>query len=69
MNLPEGQHLEVPAGYAQFPKDIVPPPRELVERTLRLARWTPMPRGGHFAELEEPQLFAEDIRAFFRPLR
>jgi hypothetical protein len=28
-----------------------------------------MPRGGHFAALEEPELLAEDIRAFFRPLR
>ena len=32
-------------------------------------RWTAMPRGGHFAALEEPTLLAEDIRAFFRPMR
>ncbi len=69
MHLSADQHLEVPAGYAQFPKEIELPPRELVERTLRLARWTPMPRGGHFAALEEPQLLAEDLHAFFRPLR
>ncbi len=69
MKQPLGQYLDVPAGYAQFPKEIAHPPRELVERTLRLTRWTLMPRGGHFAELEEPQLLAEDIRAFFRPLR
>jgi pimeloyl-ACP methyl ester carboxylesterase len=28
-----------------------------------------MPRGGHFAAMEEPELLAEEIRAFFRPLR
>ncbi len=69
INLSNDQHIEVPAGYAVFPKEIALPPREFVERTLRLALWTQMPRGGHFAELEEPQLLAEDIRVFFRPLR
>jgi pimeloyl-ACP methyl ester carboxylesterase len=66
-----GEHIEVPAGFARFPKDIpgIDPPRELAERHLRIARWTVMPRGGHFAALEEPDLLAEDIRAFARPLR
>jgi microsomal epoxide hydrolase len=32
-------------------------------------RWTELPRGGHFAALEEPALLAAEIRAFFRPLR
>jgi pimeloyl-ACP methyl ester carboxylesterase len=63
------QHIEVPAGVAIFSKDILHPPRELAERSLRVQRWTQMPRGGHFAVLEEPELLAEDIRAFFRPLR
>jgi hypothetical protein len=31
--------------------------------------WTNMPRGGHFAALEEPAMLAKDIRDFFRPLR
>ena len=64
-----GQYIEVPAGVATFPKDLTYPPRELGERFLRVARWTEMPRGGHFAALEEPELLAEDIRTFFRPLR
>jgi len=34
-----------------------------------LVRWTEMPRGGHFAAMEEPELLAEDVRTFFRPLR
>jgi len=66
-----GQHIEVPAAFARFPKDIpgIDPPRELAERHLRIERWTQMPRGGHFAALEEPELLVEDLRAFFRPLR
>lgn len=67
--LQPGQHIEVPAGIALFPKEISLPPREWAERTLRVQRWTQMPRGGHFAALEEPALLVEDLRAFFRPLR
>ena len=64
-----GQYIEVPAGVATFPKDLTYPPRELGERFLRVARWTEMPRGGHFAALEEPALLTEDLRAFCRTLR
>jgi microsomal epoxide hydrolase len=64
-----GQYIEVPAGVATFPKDLTLPPREVGERFLRLQRWTVMPRGGHFAALEEPALLADDLHAFFRPLR
>jgi pimeloyl-ACP methyl ester carboxylesterase len=60
---------KVPAGFAIFPKDINPPPRVWAERFYDVQRWTEMPRGGHFAALEEPALLAEDLRAFFRPLR
>jgi microsomal epoxide hydrolase len=67
--LKPGQYLEVPAGVSIFPKDLVLSPRESGERFLRVQRWTEMPRGGHFAALEEPQLLAEEVRAFFRPLR
>jgi pimeloyl-ACP methyl ester carboxylesterase len=58
-----------PAAFAVFPKDLSHPPREWAERFFDVRRWTEMPRGGHFAALEEPELLAEDIRAFFRPLR
>ena len=44
-------------------------PREWRERSYNMRRWTEMPRGGHFAALEEPKLLAVDIRDFFRPLR
>ena len=34
-----------------------------------IRRWSKMPKGGHFAALEQPQLLAHEIREFFRPLR
>jgi pimeloyl-ACP methyl ester carboxylesterase len=64
-----GQRVEVPCAVTIFPGDIDRPPREFGERSYRVERWTEMPRGGHFAAWEEPDLLAEDIRAFFRPLR
>ena len=59
----------MPTGVAIFPKDIVPAPRVFGERFFNVRRWTKMPRGGHFAAMEEPELLAEDIRAFFQDLR
>jgi microsomal epoxide hydrolase len=59
----------VPAAFALFPKDISYPPREWAERFFNVQRWAEMPRGGHFAAMEEPESLVEDIRAFFRPLR
>ena len=60
---------DVPTGFARFPKDILPPPREWAERFFNIERWTEMPRGGHFAALEEPELLAQDVREFFRSLQ
>jgi pimeloyl-ACP methyl ester carboxylesterase len=60
---------KVPAGFASFPRDLNPPPREWAERFFNVVRWTEMPRGGHFAALEEPDLLADELRIFFRPLR
>ena len=56
----------VPAGFAMFPKDLSSPPREWAERFFRVERWTQMDRGGHFAAMEQPELLAAEIRAFFR---
>lgn len=61
--------VQVPTACALFPKEISVPPRRWVEARYNLTRWTEMPRGGHFAALEEPHLLVEDIRAFFRDLR
>ncbi|HSD71272.1 MAG TPA: alpha/beta hydrolase, partial [Thermoanaerobaculia bacterium] len=61
--------VAVPTAVTTFPADIDHPPREWAERVYDVVRWTEMPRGGHFAAFEEPELLAEDIRDFFRPLR
>ena len=60
-----GEAIRVPAAAADFPAEIVRPPREWAERLMPdLRRWTEMPRGGHFAAHEEPELLAEDVVAF-----
>lgn len=61
--------VETPTGVASFPKDLVPAPRDFAERFFNIQHWTEMPRGGHFAALEEPELLVDNLRAFFRPLR
>ncbi|HUS11196.1 MAG TPA: epoxide hydrolase [Pyrinomonadaceae bacterium] len=64
-----GEKVRPPCGVARFSKEAPFPPREWVERGYNVQRWTEFPVGGHFAALEEPELLAADIRAFFRPLR
>lgn len=64
-----GERVETPLGVAVFPKEIPMPPRSWVERVFDVQRWEHMPRGGHFAALEQPDILAEEIREFFRPLR
>ena len=51
-----------------FPKEIYFTPRAWAEHGYNIVRWTIMPRGGHFASLEEPELIVNDLRAFFREL-
>jgi pimeloyl-ACP methyl ester carboxylesterase len=63
------RRVEVPSGFSLFPGDIGQPPRAWLERTANLVRMTELPRGGHFAPFEEPELYAEELRAFFRPYR
>ena len=67
--IPSDARIEVPMGYAEFPKEILRPPRSLAERTYDVRRWRRMPKGGHFAAMEQPESLAAELRAFFRPLR
>jgi pimeloyl-ACP methyl ester carboxylesterase len=68
--IPEGETIGTPTGYAEFPKEIMRPPRSVAERVYaNIQRWTVMEKGGHFAALEQPEALAREIRAFFRPLR
>lgn len=64
-HLTAGQRIHPPCAIAHFPREIPLPPRQYVERGYNVTRWTEMPRGGHFAALEEPDLLANDVRSFY----
>lgn len=68
--LAEGQRCEVPTAFADFPNEPIytAPPRSWAERAYTIARWTRMPRGGHFAAMEQPVLFAEELAAWGREI-
>jgi len=61
--------VEVPSGFSIFAGDIVPPPRDWLERTANTVYATEPERGGHFAAFEQPELYAQELRDFFRPFR
>jgi pimeloyl-ACP methyl ester carboxylesterase len=61
--------IEAPTAIAVFPEETVLYPRAVAERHANLRQWTVMPRGGHFAAFEEPELLVDDVRKFFRTLR
>ena len=63
------RRVEVPSGFALFAGDVVRPPRAWLDRTTNVVRVTEPERGGHFAAFEEPELYAEELREFFRPYR
>jgi microsomal epoxide hydrolase len=68
--IPQGRTIDVPTGYAEFPHEILRPPRSIAARTYSdIRRWTTMPRGGHFAAMEQPEALAREVQEFFRPLR
>ncbi len=58
-----------PTGVAVFPGELFKPPRAWAEQYYNLQRYTELPRGGHFAPMEQPDALVADIREFFRPLR
>jgi pimeloyl-ACP methyl ester carboxylesterase len=63
------RRVDVPSGFSLFPGDLLRPPRAALERTANTVRITEPPRGGHFAPFEEPELYAQELREFFRPYR
>ena len=69
--LPKDFHrIKIPTAAALFPAEMLSwPPRSYAERMYNIKRWTKMPKGGHFAALEQPKLLIDDIRAFARTLR
>jgi len=66
--LPEGVRCETPTGFAHYPGETVygPPPRSWVDRAYNITYWSEMSHGGHFAAMEAPDLFVEDVRIWAR---
>ena len=65
-----GQKVTVPTGCSIFPKEILRPSRRWAEKSYtNIIHWNELDRGGHFAALEQPELFVEEVRATFRSLR
>ena len=63
--MPPTPRLETPVGYADFPREVAVPPFRWITQTYNVVQKTEMPRGGHFAALEQPDLLLDDIRKFF----
>jgi len=63
------RRVDVPTAVAAFPKDLTLPPRSWAERTYNVTHYTRMPRGGHFAAYEQPELLARDLTEFFRAMK
>ncbi len=66
---PSAERIELPTGVARFPKEILRFPRSWVERSYNVTHWSDFERGGHFAAMEEPELYVNDLRRFFGTLR
>lgn len=66
---PLPERVEVPTGCAIFPGELFRPPRRWADAAYNVVHWSEMASGGHFAAMEEPVTFVEDLRSFFRPLR
>ncbi|MFJ4633888.1 epoxide hydrolase family protein [Streptomyces sp. NPDC088847] len=63
------RRVDVPSGFSLFPGDILSPPRAWLERVANTVYVGEPTRGGHFAPFEEPELYARELREFFRPYR
>ena len=65
----ESLPIKVPTAVALFPKEHLKwSPRSYVERIYNIQRWTKMPKGGHFAALEQPDLLVKDIVEFSKTI-
>jgi pimeloyl-ACP methyl ester carboxylesterase len=62
--------VRIPTGFTTFPGEIFQAPRSWVEASYpNLTYFNEADRGGHFAAWEEPELFTQEVRAAFRPIR
>ena len=69
--LPDGAKIERPVAVANMPGEplYIWPPRSMVERGMNVVQWTDFEKGGHFAALEQPELFTQDVQRFARTLK
>jgi pimeloyl-ACP methyl ester carboxylesterase len=68
--LKPGERVSVPTAYSDYPMDVLTPtPESWGRRGYNIVRWREMDRGGHFAAMEEPKLFTDDVLEFFREYR
>ena len=57
--------MKTPVAYAVFPKEVVAAPERWIDETYHVVQRTEMPRGGHFAALEQPDLMVQGHSTFF----
>lgn len=66
---PAAGRMKTPVAYAVFPKEVVAAPERWIDLSYNVVQRTEMPRGGHFAALEQPDLMVQDIRTFFSKVK
>jgi microsomal epoxide hydrolase len=62
-------HADVPCGYAEFPGEHFKMPRAFSRDRFNIVSWRTMPRGGHFAAMQVPDVYVGEVRRFFRDYR
>jgi pimeloyl-ACP methyl ester carboxylesterase len=68
LHFTEGQHVTVPTGVSVFPKELPMPPQSWVERVYHVTYWEEADKGGHFAAMEQPKLFAKHLHHFIHSI-
>ncbi len=63
------EYVAIPTGVTRYPKEVIRIPRPWIESRYNITHWVEMPRGGHFAAMEQPELFVADLRTFFATVR
>jgi len=66
--VPPGARVTRPVAFADFPGEGARFPQSWVEKSYNIVRWTEMPSGGHFAAMEQPEIFCRDLLAYAREL-
>jgi pimeloyl-ACP methyl ester carboxylesterase len=61
--------LQTPVAYADFPKEVFACPLSWIQQNYDVVQYTKMPKGGHFAALEQPDLLVQDVRKFFQTIQ